>query len=235
MLRVENICAGYGSIEVLHNVSVEVNKDEIVSLVGANGAGKTTLLHVISGLIRPSSGTATFFEKRIERMLPEEIVSLGIASVPEGRQVFPRSTVMVNLEMGAFIRTDSKEIKKDMERYFDLFPILRERRNLPASLLSGGEQQMLVIARALMSRPKLLLLDEPSMGLSPLLVNEVFRIIKEFHSVGVPIFLIEQNVKKALKIAQRGYVLETGRISLQGSSQALLESDEIRKVYLGEN
>jgi len=235
MLKVENICAGYGNAEVLHNISVEVNEGEVISLVGANGAGKTTLLKVISGLLHPKSGSITFLGKRIDKMVPEEIVKLGIAHIPEGRRVFPDSSVITNLEMGAYTRRDSTEVKKDMERYFELFPILFERRNIPASLLSGGEQQMLVIARALMSKPKLLLLDEPSMGLAPLLVEEVFGIIKNLHSEGIPIFLVEQNVKKALEITQRGYVIEVGKIFLQGSSQELLESDEIRKVYLGES
>ena len=212
-----------------------MSEGEIVALVGANGAGKTTLLKVISGLLSPTKGNITFLGRRIDKMVPEEIVKLGIAQVPEGRRVFPDSTVLTNLEMGAYIRKDSKEIKKDIEKYFELFPILFERRNMPASLLSGGEQQMLVMVRALMSKPKLLLLDEPSMGLAPQLVNEIFKIIKNLNSEGISIFLVEQNVKKSLKIAQRGYALETGKISLQGLSQELLESDEIRKVYLGES
>ncbi len=216
-------------------MSVEVSEGEIVALVGANGAGKTTLLKVISGLLGSTNGTITFLGQRIDKIAPEEIVKLGIAQVPEGRRVFPDSTVLTNLEMGAYIRKDTKEVKKDIEKYFEIFPILFERRNMPASLLSGGEQQMLVIARALMSKPKLVLLDEPSMGLAPQLVNEIFKIIKNLNSEGISIFLVEQNVKKSLKIAQRGYVLETGKISLQGLSQELLESDDIRKVYLGEN
>ncbi|MEA2021177.1 MAG: ABC transporter ATP-binding protein [Candidatus Caldatribacteriota bacterium] len=231
----KNISAGYGNIQVLHDVSIEVREGEIVTLVGANGAGKSTLLKVISGLIGSNNGTITFLGKRIDKMAPEEIVKLGMAQVPEGRRVFPDSTVLTNLEMGAYIRKDTKEIKKDIDKYFEIFPILFERRNMPASLLSGGEQQMLVMVRALMSKPKLVLLDEPSMGLAPKLVDEVFKIIKNLNSEGISIFLVEQNVKKSLKIAQRGYVLETGKVSLQGLSQELLESDEIRKVYLGEN
>ena len=216
-------------------MSVEVSEGEIVALIGANGAGKTTLLKVISGLLGSTNGSITFLGQRIDKIAPEEIVKLGIAQVPEGRRVFPDSTVLTNLEMGAYIRKDTKEVKKDIEKYFDIFPILFERRNMPASLLSGGEQQMLVIARALMSKPKLVLLDEPSMGLAPQLVNEIFKIIKNLNSEGISIFLVEQDVKKSLKIAQRGYVLETGKVSLQGLSQELLESDDIRKVYLGEN
>ena len=216
-------------------MSVEVSEGEIVALVGANGAGKTTLLKVISGLLGSTNGSITFLGQRIDKIAPEEIVKLGIAQVPEGRRVFPDSTVLTNLEMGAYIRKDTKEVKKDIEKYFEIFPILFERRNMPASLLSGGEQQMLVIARALMSKPKLVLLDEPSMGLAPNLVNEVFKIIKNLNSEGISIFLVEQNVKKTLKIAKRGYVLEVGKISLQGLSQELLESDRIRKVYLGES
>ena len=216
-------------------MSVEVSEGEIVALVGANGAGKSTLLKVISGLLGSTNGSITFLGQRIDKIAPEEIVKLGIAQVPEGRRVFPDSTVLTNLEMGAYIRKDTKEVKKDIDKYFEIFPILFERRNMPASLLSGGEQQMLVIARALMSKPKLVLLDEPSMGLAPQLVNEIFKIIKNLNSEGISIFLVEQNVKKSLKIAQRGYVLETGKVSLQGLSQELLESDEIRKVYLGEN
>lgn len=212
-----------------------MSEGEIVALVGANGAGKTTLLKVISGLIGSTNGSITFLGKRIDKIAPEEIVKLGISQVPEGRRVFPDSTVLTNLEMGAYIRKDTKEIKKDIDKYFKIFPILFERRNMPASLLSGGEQQMLVMARALMSKPKLLLLDEPSMGLAPQLVNEIFKIIKDLNSEGISIFLVEQNVKKSLKISQRGYVLETGKILLQGLSQKLLESDEIRKVYLGES
>jgi branched-chain amino acid transport system ATP-binding protein len=234
MLSVKNLHAGYGNIEILHDVSIEVYKKEIVCLLGANGAGKTTLLKAISGLIKCSKGSITFLDKRIENMQPEKIVSNGIACIPEGRMVFPDSTVLVNLEMGAYCRSDSKEIKKDLEKYFEAFPILHHRRNMPASLLSGGEQQMLVIARALMSRPKLLLLDEPSMGLSPLLVNQIFQIIIEVHQIGVPVFLVEQNIKKALRISKRGYVLENGIISIEGLSEELHKSDKIRKVYLGE-
>ena len=235
IITVKNLVKKFGNFKANDNLNFEVFKGEIFGFLGANGAGKTTLLKVISGLLGFTNGTITFLGRKIDKMVPEEIVKLGIAQVPEGRRVFPDSTVLTNLEMGAYIRKDSKEVKKDIEKYFELFPILFERRNMPASLLSGGEQQILVIVRALMSKPKLLLLDEPSMGLAPKLVDEVFKIIKNLNSEGISIFLVEQNVKKSLKIAQRGYVLETGKVSLQGLSQELLESDEIRKVYLGEN
>ncbi len=233
MLEIKELSAGYGHIEVLHELSVQIVEPEIVALVGANGAGKTTLLKTISGLLRPTMGTITFMGEQLNKMPPEKIVRLGIAHVQEGRQVFPNSTIRVNLEMGGYIRKNSKEVLKSMQQYYEMFPILFERRNMPASLLSGGEQQMLVIARALMSNPKLLLLDEPSMGLAPNLVNGVFKIIEDIHSQGVAVFLVEQNVKKALQIAKRGYVIETGNIALQGTAGELLDSDEVRKAYLG--
>ena len=233
MLEIKELSAGYGHIEVLHGLSVQIVEPEIIALIGANGAGKTTLLKTISGLLRPTSGTITFLGEKLNKMPPDKIVKLGIAHVQEGRQIFPNSTVSVNLEMGGYIRKNSKEVLKSMEQYYEMFPILLERRNMHASLLSGGEQQMLVIARALMSEPKLLLLDEPSMGLAPNLVNEVFKIIEDIHSQGVAVFLVEQNVKKALQIAKRGYVIETGTIALQGTAENLLVSDEIRKAYLG--
>jgi branched-chain amino acid transport system ATP-binding protein len=233
MLEIKELSAGYGHIEVLHKLSVQIVEPEIIALVGANGAGKTTLLKTISGLLRPTMGTITFMGEELNKIAPEKIVRLGIAHVQEGRQVFPNSTIKVNLEMGGYIRKDSKELLKSMQQYYEMFPILFERRNMPASLLSGGEQQMLVIARALMSNPKLLLLDEPSMGLAPNLVNEVFSIIEDIHSQGVAVFLVEQNVKKALQISKRGYVIETGSIALQGAAEELLDSDEVRKAYLG--
>ena len=233
MLQIKDLCAGYGHIEVLHELSVQIQEPEIVALVGANGAGKTTLLKTISGLLRPTHGTIKFMGQQINKATPEKIVRLGIAHVQEGRQVFPSSTIKVNLEMGGYVRKNSKEVAKSIQKYYEMFPILSERRNMHASLLSGGEQQMLVIARALMSNPKLLLLDEPSMGLAPNLVNDVFRIIEDIHSQGVAVFLVEQNVKKALQIAKSGYVIETGSIAIQGPADELLVSDKVGKAYLG--
>ncbi|MBN2125667.1 MAG: ABC transporter ATP-binding protein [Deltaproteobacteria bacterium] len=235
MLRVEDLHAQYGKIKVLHAVSLNVQAGEIVGLIGANGAGKTTFLKAISGLVRPTRGTITFLGKRIEGIQPERIVREGISHVPEGRNVFSQVSVLTNLEMGAFNRKDKNEIRKDMEEHFKVFPILRERRHQNAGTLSGGEQQMLAIARGLMARPKLLLLDEPSMGLAPLLVNEIFSIIAQLHKKGISIFLVEQNVKKALKITQRAYVMELGRIPYQGTSKEMSQSEQIRKSYLGES
>ena len=234
MLKVDGIYTQYGKIKVLNNVSFEINAGEIVALIGTNGAGKSTFLKTVSGLVRPTQGRVTLLDKDIHGMAPEKIVRAGIAHVPEGRHVFARQTVQTNLEMGAFIRTDTAEIKKDMERYFDIFPILGERRNQPAGTLSGGEQQMLAIARGLMARPRLLLLDEPSMGLAPFLVNEIFRIVGQLHEQGIAIVLVEQNVKKALKITQRAYVMELGQILYHGKSSDLIEDDRVRKSYLGE-
>ena len=234
MLSVQGLYAQYGKIKILHDVSLEVKKGEIVSLIGANGAGKTTFLKVISGLVRATQGEVTFDGRRIENHLPEKISGYGISHVPEGRKVFAKSNVITNLEMGAFKRRDQSEIKNDIEKYFQMFPVLAERRNQLAGTLSGGEQQMLVIARGLMARPKLLLLDEPSMGLAPFLVNEIFKTIKSLHQENISILLVEQNVKKALKITQRAYIMELGKIAYGGLSEHLLHSDEIRKTYLGE-
>lgn len=234
MLSVQGLSAQYGKIKILHDVSLDVKKGEIVSLIGANGAGKTTFLKVISGLVRATRGEVTFDGRRIENHLPEKISGYGISHVPEGRKVFAKSTVITNLEMGAFKRRDQLGIKNDIEKYFQMFPVLAERRNQMAGTLSGGEQQMLVIARGLMARPKLLLLDEPSMGLAPFLVNEIFKTIKSLHQEDISILLVEQNVKKALKITQRAYIMELGKIAYGGLSEHLLHSDEIRKTYLGE-
>ena len=234
MLKVESLVAGYGNIKVLHEISVEVGKGELVAVLGANGAGKTTLLKTISGLVRPASGTVNFEGSDISHYASEKIVRAGISHIPEGRNVFARSTVLVNLEMGAFLRKDTDGVRKDIDKYLEMFPILGKRRSQLAGTLSGGEQQMLAIARGLMSRPKLLLLDEPSMGLAPFLVNEIMKIIKDLHREGISILLIEQNVHKALKITQRAYVMELGQIRHQGDSLVLLESDVIRKSYLGE-
>jgi branched-chain amino acid transport system ATP-binding protein len=235
MFTVEGLHAQYGKTRVLHDVSLGVEEGESVALIGANGAGKSTFLKTISGLIRATQGTVDFMGKRIENLAPEKIVQAGISHVPEGRKVFSRATVMTNLEMGAFNRTDKAEIKKDIEKYLSMFPVLGDRRSQWAGTLSGGEQQMLAIARGLMARPKFLLLDEPSMGLAPFLVNEIFKIIKELHQGNISILLVEQNVKKALKITQRAYVMELGRIIDQGVSEELLKSDVIRKSYLGES
>lgn len=235
MLKIDGIHAQYGKIKVLHDVSLTVGSGEIVGLLGANGAGKTTLLKAISNLVRPTDGTIDFMGRSIRNVSAERIVKAGLSHVPEGRKIFSQATVLTNLEMGAFTRTDKTAIRRDIERYFDLFPILGERSNQLAGTLSGGEQQMLAIARGLMSRPKLLLLDEPSMGLAPFLVNDIFKIIKSLHQKGISILLVEQNVKKALKATQRAYVMELGRIPYHGKSAELLKSDQIRKSYLGES
>jgi len=235
MFAVQGLHAQYGKIRVLHDVSLEVKEGEIVALLGANGAGKSTFLKTVSGLVRATKGTVVFMGRRIENLAPEKIAKAGISHVPEGRKVFSLATVMTNLEMGAFMRTDKTEIKRDMEKYLGVFPVLGTRRTQRAGTLSGGEQQMLAIARGLMARPKFLLLDEPSMGLAPFLVNEIFKIIKELHRENISILLVEQNVKKALKITQRAYVMELGKIPYQGTSEELLRSDVVRKSYLGES
>jgi branched-chain amino acid transport system ATP-binding protein len=235
MFTVEGLHAQYGKTRVLHDVSLGVEEGESVALIGANGAGKSTFLKTISGLVCATQGTVVFMGRRIENLAPEKIVQAGISQVPEGRKVFSKATVMTNLEMGAFNRTDKAEIKKDIEKYLSMFPVLGDRRGQWAGTLSGGEQQMLAIARGLMARPRFLLLDEPSMGLAPFLVNEIFKIIKELHRGNISILLVEQNVKKALKITQRAYVMELGKIIYQGTSEELLKSDVIRKSYLGES
>jgi branched-chain amino acid transport system ATP-binding protein len=234
MLRIRDLHTHYGQVHALKGVSLEVAEGEIVSLIGNNGAGKSTLLKTISGLLRPTCGMIEFLDKRIDGLPSEGIVRLGISQCPEGRRLFPRSSVLENLEMGAYVRKDRKAIRRDVEQLMDTFPILRERRNQLAGTLSGGEQQMLAIARALMSRPKLIMLDEPSLGLMPMLVREIFRIIGEIHAEGTTILLVEQNARKALGIADRGYVLETGEIVLQGTAEELRNNDEVRKSYLGE-
>ena len=234
MLKVEGIHTQYGKIKVLSDVSFEISPGEIVALIGTNGAGKSTFLKTLSGLVRPTQGRITFMNENIQGLAPEKIVGAGIAHVPEGRNVFARQTVMTNLQIGAFIRKDATEIQNDINRFFKIFPILGERRNQLAGTLSGGEQQMLAIARGLMARPKLLLLDEPSMGLSPLLVHEIFRIIGQLHDEGIAIVVVEQNVKKALKITQRAYVMELGKILYHGVSKDLMADDRVRKCYLGE-
>lgn len=232
MLKVQDLSVHYGMIQAVHNVSFEVKQGEIVSLIGANGAGKTTILRTISGLVRPSNGQIIFEGKNIEKAAPQKIVADGLSQVPEGRHVFSGLTVQENLDMGAFLRKDST-LKDDFEQIFAKFPILKERRNQDAATLSGGEQQMLAMGRALMSKPKLLLLDEPSMGLAPIFIKEIFSIIQEIQAQGTTVLLIEQNAKMALSIANRGYVLETGKIVLEGTGKELLASEAVRKAYLG--
>lgn len=232
MLTVENLSVHYGVIQAVRDVNFKVEEGEIVSLIGANGAGKTTILRTISGLNRPSSGTITFIGQEIQKVVPQKIVASGLCQVPEGRHVFSGLTVQENLEMGAFLRKD-KQLKEDYEMIFERFPILKERKNQDASTLSGGEQQMLAMGRALMSKPKLLLLDEPSMGLAPIFIQEIFNIIQEINKQGTTVLLIEQNAKMALSIADRGYVLETGEVVLSGPGKELLESEEVKKAYLG--
>lgn len=232
MLKVQDLSVHYGMIQAVHNVSFEVKQGEIVSLIGANGAGKTTILRTISGLVRPSNGKIIFEGKNIEKAAPQKIVADGLSQVPEGRHVFSGLTVQENLDMGAFLRKDNT-LKEDFEQIFAKFPILKERRNQDAATLSGGEQQMLAMGRALMSKPKLLLLDEPSMGLAPIFIKEIFSIIQEIQAQGTTVLLIEQNAKMALSIANRGYVLETGKIVLEGTGKELLASEAVRKAYLG--
>ncbi|NLA82501.1 MAG: ABC transporter ATP-binding protein [Clostridiaceae bacterium] len=231
MLRVKDLCVYYDAIRAVRDVSFQVNEGEIVSLIGANGAGKTTILHTISGLIRPRSGTIHFCDKDITLIRADKIPAMGLVQVPEGRRVFARMSVSENLEMGAYSRKD--DWKQDYERVMELLPRLRERRNQMAGTLSGGEQQMLAIGRALMAKPRMLLLDEPSMGLSPLLVGEIFRIIREINEEGMTILLVEQNAKIALTLASRGYVLETGRITMEGDTKDLIDNEEVKRAYLG--
>lgn len=231
MLHVKDINVYYGNIHAIKGVTFEVNEGEVVSLIGANGAGKTTILKTISGLLRSTTGSITFLSADISKMEPYRLISKGLAHVPEGRRIFLQMTVEENLEMGAYIRKDN--FSGDLEGIYTRFPRLRERRRQIAGTLSGGEQQMLAMGRALMSRPKLLILDEPSMGLAPILVEQVFDLVKELHAAGTTILLVEQNAQMALKIADRAYVLESGRIVLSGTGADLIESDEIRKAYLG--
>lgn len=233
MLRVENLAVNYGMINAVRGVNFEVNQGEIVSLIGANGAGKSTILRTVSGLIKPASGTLTYEGQNITKTNAQKIVQLGISHVPEGRHVFKGLSVRENLEMGAFLRKDRSNIEADIQAVYDRFPVLGERQKQDASTLSGGEQQMLAMGRALMSKPKLLLLDEPSMGLAPIFIQEIFNIIQQIQAQGTTVLLIEQNAKMALSIASRGYVLETGKIVLSGTGQELLESDAVQKAYLG--
>jgi branched-chain amino acid transport system ATP-binding protein len=233
MLEVKNICAGYGGIQVLWDVSLEVKDRELVALVGANGAGKSTLLKTIAGLLRQASGQIAFETRRIEGLAAHAVVARGIALVPEGRRVFPYMTVRENLEMGAYTVKDPETVERNLDWVFELFPKLKERQKQLAGTFSGGEQQMLVIGRALMSKPRFLMLDEPSLGLQPTIVTNVFESLKVLHGQGVTILLVEQNVRKSLEIAQRAYVLEHGRIVMAGDSRSLLADEGVRRAYMG--
>jgi branched-chain amino acid transport system ATP-binding protein len=234
VLKLYNVQTFYGNVQVLKDLCIEVSPGEIITLIGANGAGKTTTLMSISGIVPPRAGEILFDDKPIHNLSPDEIVASGISLVPEGRRIFPRLTVMENLDMGAFLRRDKADIKKDVSHIFELFPILAERRNQPGGTLSGGEQQMLAISRALMARPRLLLLDEPSLGLGPIFVKLIFDIIKKINAESrTTIFLVEQNAHMALKVAHRGYVMENGRITLEGSADTLLHNEDVKKAYLG--
>ncbi len=233
MLRLEDVHTYYGNIHAIKGLSLRVDQGEIVTLIGSNGAGKSTTLMTISGIIRPRTGKIFFQEEEITGALTDRIVKLGITQVPEGRMIFPRLTVYENLLMGAYLRKDRKGIKMDEEHAFELFPILKERRKQAGGTLSGGEQQMLAIARALMARPRLLLLDEPSLGLAPIVVENIFEVISQINSGGTTILLVEQNAQMALQVAHKGYVLETGRIIMQGPSRELMENPKIQSAYLG--
>jgi len=234
VLKLCNVQTFYGNVQVLKDLSIEVSEGEIITLIGANGAGKTTTLMSISGIVPPMAGEILFDDKPIQNLSPDDIVASGISLVPEGRRIFPRLTVMENLDMGAFLRRDKADIRKDVSHIFELFPILSERRNQPGGTLSGGEQQMLAISRALMARPRLLLLDEPSLGLGPIFVKLIFDIIRKINTESrTTIFLVEQNAHMALKVAHRGYVMENGRITLEGSADTLLHNEDVKKAYLG--
>ena len=233
VLKVENINVYYGSIHAIKGISFEVYEGEIVTLIGANGAGKSTTLNTISGLLHPSTGSVSFLGESLAKIQPHKIVEKGLAQVPEGRRVFAQMTVQENLEMGAYTQNNQNEIHDDLEKVYSLFPRLKERMKQTAGTLSGGEQQMLAMGRALMSRPKLLMLDEPSMGLAPILVEGIFDIIADLHKTGATILLVEQNAQMALSIASRGYVMETGKIVTTGTGQELLASEAVRKAYLG--
>ena len=234
LLDVKDIHVFYGNIEAVKGMSFHVNRGEIVCLIGANGAGKTTTLRTVSGLLRPAEGAIFYEGQRIDLVPAHEIVGLGVAQSPEGRRIFPRMSVRENLDMGAFIRRDAAGQREDMDRIMELFPILKERARQAAGTLSGGEQQMLAMGRALMARPKLLLLDEPSMGLAPIVVQTIFDTIRDINSQGMTVLLVEQNAAQALSLAHRGYVIETGKIVLEDEASALLQSEQVRKAYLGE-
>ena len=233
MLQVSDLKVNYGMIEAIKGISFHVDDGEIVTLIGANGAGKTTTMHAISGLLKPASGSISMDGTDLTRTAPHKIVSMGLAQVPEGRRVFAQQTVEENLDLGAYFRKDRENIKDDLDYVYDLFPRLKERHTQLAGTLCGGEQQMLAMGRALMARPKILLMDEPSMGLSPLLVSEIFHIIEEINRKGTTILLVEQNAKRALAIADRAYVLETGRITLDGTGEELANDERVQRAYLG--
>ncbi len=234
MLRINNLETNYGSIRALKGISLEVTEGSIITLLGANGAGKTTTLKTISGIIPATKGSIEFAGRRIERMAPDKIVRLGISHVPEGRDIFTDLTLMENLKMGAYTRKGKRDIDASLQTVYEYYPVLQERRHQLGGTLSGGEQQMLAIGRALMARPKLLLLDEPSLGLAPLLVEEIFRIIKNINLEGITVLLVEQNANKALSIAHYGYVLETGTIALSDEAKKLLQNEDVRRSYLGD-
>ena len=233
LLEISGIDVFYGRVQAVRGASLQVDKGEVVALIGSNGAGKTTTLRTISGLLHPSAGKITFDGKDITRVEPQNIVNLGICQSPEGRRLFARMSVLDNLRMGAYTRKNAAEIKTDMDRVFELFPRLKERLHQVAGTLSGGEQQMCAMGRALMAKPKLLMLDEPSLGLAPILVQTIFDIVKEINSQGTPVLLVEQNAHKALEVAHRAYVLETGVVVKSGTGQELLESEDVQKAYLG--
>ena len=233
MLKVQDLKVRYGMIEAIKGISFEVRDGEIVTMIGANGAGKTTTMHAISGLVKASEGSIRLDDTELTKTAPHKIVGMGLAQVPEGRRVFSEQTVEENLILGAYLRRDKDAMRKDMEDVYQLFPRLKERRTQAAGTLSGGEQQMLAMGRALMAKPSILLLDEPSMGLSPLLVSEIFHIIQEINDKGTTILLVEQNAKRALGIADRAYVLETGRITLEGTGEELSRDERVQKAYLG--
>lgn len=234
MLKITDLEVYYGMIQAIKKLSFEVNQGEVVALIGANGAGKTTILHTVTGLVAAKSGTIEFEGNDITKVPGHKIVALGMAHVPEGRRVFSELSVLENLKMGAYTRKDKKEIEDTLQMVYDKFPRLRERKNQEAGTLSGGEQQMLAMGRALMSHPKIILMDEPSMGLSPIFVEEIFKIIREISAGGTTVLLVEQNAKKALSIANRAYVLETGKIVLSGDAKKLMNDESVKKAYLGE-
>ncbi len=233
MLELRQVNTYYGKIQALQDVSIRIDDGEIVTLIGANGAGKSTTLMTVCGILHPRSGEIVWNGAPIHQLPPHDIVKLGISQVPEGRLIFPELTVRENLDLGAFLRNDRDGIARDLDYVFELFPILKERISQQGGTLSGGEQQMLAVARALMARPKLLLLDEPSLGLAPIIIQQIFSIIQKVNADGTTVFLVEQNANQALRIAHRGYVMENGRIAMEGSAESLLASEEVRKAYLG--